>query len=181
MKRAAIFMIASCIACFVLAAKQADFDLVLLSDQGQTAYRQVRMAPEFSIGGVGVAGIPSQQEMALRKLLREEFAIDALIKLLNEARPAGQIYALAGLHFLDPKIFERELRTHPDFLGKNIAVPTMRGCTADKELTSRLIDEIRKGIYDERLKREVPRWKAEESEKETGDSEKTEIRVIPVN
>jgi len=56
-----------------------------------TAYETVRSAPRFAIGGVGVAGVTSSEELAMRKLRDNQRGDEQLRKLLREATPAGQM------------------------------------------------------------------------------------------
>jgi hypothetical protein len=60
------------------------------------AYDSVRDAPEFAIGGIGVAGTLSASELALREVRDSPRAEEQLRKLLNDATQAGRLYALYG-------------------------------------------------------------------------------------
>ena len=57
----------------------------------------IKTAPMFGIGPLGIAGIISAPEKALRQLVKEKDARQVLIKLLSEATIEGQMYALVGL------------------------------------------------------------------------------------
>ncbi len=56
----------------------------------------LKKASLFCIGGFGYVGTISPGEKALRELMKRTDAKQALIKLLDEATPEGQMYALGG-------------------------------------------------------------------------------------
>jgi hypothetical protein len=106
------------------------------------AYETVKTAPHFTIGGVGIAGIPSSQENAFRKLLKESGALERCQRLTTEATPAGQFYGLLGLRILDQKAFEAAL---PRYTDSKTEVPTMSGCIAMRTAAATLAGKIEKG------------------------------------
>ena len=77
--------------------------LLLLSTAGAetSAYSTVMSARQFAIGGIGVAGVISKEELALRAIQDGPRAEEQLRKLLREGTPAGQMYALFGLRQID--------------------------------------------------------------------------------
>jgi hypothetical protein len=60
-------------------------------------YATLKSAESFAIGGVGVAGTTTKQELAMRALRDAPDGEQQLRKLLHEGTPAGQMYALFGL------------------------------------------------------------------------------------
>ena len=62
----------------------------------QQTYDTLKAAGMFTVGGVGIVGTVSGEEQAFRKLLQQPDATDRCKKLLQEATPAGQMYALLG-------------------------------------------------------------------------------------
>ena len=108
----------------------------------------------FALGGIGAAGSMSEGERALREILRESDGAAPLEKLLSDASPAGQLYALLGLRGRDRAAYERalgKLRT------TNAKVHTARGCILSEESFGDLVKEIERGLYDNFLAREWPK------------------------
>jgi hypothetical protein len=124
--------------------------------------RSEQFAPEatlrktefFALGGIGVAGSMSEGERALREVLNEPGVTVRLEKLLSDASPAGQLYALLVLRVRDRAAYERalgKLRT------TNAKVQTARGCMLSEESFGDLVKEIERGSYDNFLAREWPK------------------------
>jgi hypothetical protein len=137
----------SALAFFVLAAPNA-------RSEQSTPEATLRKADLFALGGVGVAGSMSEGERALREVLTEPGVTARLEKLLSDASPAGQLYALLGLRIRDRAAYERalgKLRT------TNAKVQTARGCILQQESFRDLIKEIERGQYDNFLAREWPK------------------------
>jgi len=67
----------------------------------EAAYDTVREASDFAIGGVGAACTITPEEVAMRKVRDGPLAEAQLRKLLREATPAGQLYALFALRQLE--------------------------------------------------------------------------------
>jgi hypothetical protein len=114
----------------------------------------LRKTELFALGGVGVAGSMSEGERALREVLKESGVTARLEKLLSDASPAGQLYALLGLRVRDRAAYERalgKLRT------TNAKVRTARGCMLSEESFGDLVKEIERGQYDNFLAREWPK------------------------
>jgi hypothetical protein len=108
----------------------------------------------FALGGVGVAGTMSAGERALREVLKEPDAVPRLERLLPDASPAGQLYALLGLRDRDRATYQKALAK----LRRNDAkVKTARGCMLGEEPFGDLVKEIEKGDYDSFLAREWPK------------------------
>jgi hypothetical protein len=84
----------------------------------------------FALGGVGVAGTMSSGEKDLRSVLKEADAVQQLQSLLENASPAGQLYALLGLRLRDRPGYEQAV---PAFRKRSDAVSTMHGCIIMKE------------------------------------------------
>jgi len=107
----------------------------------------------FALGGIGVAGTMSEGERALRDVLKESDGPARLEKLLADASPAGQLYALLGLRLRDRAAYARaleKLRT------TDAKVQTARGCILQQESFGDLVKEIERGQYDNFLARELP-------------------------
>jgi hypothetical protein len=114
----------------------------------------LRKTELFALGGIGVVGSMSEGERALREVLNESGVTARLEKLLSDASPAGQLYALLGLRVRDRAAYERAL-------GKlrktNAKVQTARGCMLSEESFGDLVKEIERGVYDNFLAREWPK------------------------
>lgn len=114
----------------------------------------LRKTELFALGGIGAAGSMSEGERALREVLNESGVTARLEKLLSDASPAGQLYALLGLRLRDRAAYERalgKLRT------TNAKVQTARGCILQQESFGDLVKEIERGVYDNFLAREWPK------------------------
>ncbi len=106
------------------------------------AYKTVKTAERFTVGGVGFAGIPSRQETAFRQLLELPEPVVRCQKLLTEATPAGQLYGLLGLRLLDQEAFRAAL---PRYKNAKTDIPTMRGCIVMDITAAALATQIEKG------------------------------------
>jgi hypothetical protein len=110
----------------------------------------------FALGGIGAAGSMSEGERALREVLKESDVAARLEKMLSDASPAGQLYALLGLRLRDRAAYERavgKLRT------TDAKVQTARGCILQQESFGDLVKEIEHRLYDNFLAREWPHQK----------------------
>jgi hypothetical protein len=114
----------------------------------------LRKTELFALGGIGAAGSMSEGERALREVVKESDVAARLEKLLSDASPAGQLYALLGLRVRDRAVYERalgKLRT------MDTKVQTARGCILQQESFGDLVKEIERGVYDNFLAREWPK------------------------
>ena len=111
----------------------------------------LRTAAMFSIGPVGFAAQTSPEELALKAILRGPDPVPALLGVLEEATPAGELYALLGLSVADPATFRREAeRLRTGELGAR-EVSTMTGCIVSPERFEELVERIERGQYAPRL------------------------------
>ena len=90
-----------------------------------SALALLKRVESFAGGSVGVGAVVPPQALAFRTLLDEPDAAQQFARLLSEARPAGQLYALAGLHATSSEAYERAM---PDFATRMDSVRTMFGC-----------------------------------------------------
>jgi hypothetical protein len=103
------------------------------------AYDSVKNAPEFAIGGIGVAGTLSPSEMALREVRDGPRAEEQLRKLLNDGTQAGCLYALYGLRQLDAPDYDRlaePLRSN------HSRVKRIQGCMISEDETANVVKWI---------------------------------------
>jgi hypothetical protein len=104
-----------------------------------TAYETVKAASHFAIGGVGVAGTMTPEELAMRQLRDGPEPETQLRKLLREATPAGQMYALFALRQLDSA--EYATLSAP-YRQNTSAVPTISGCIIHTQTMSEAVHWI---------------------------------------
>jgi hypothetical protein len=84
---------------------QDDEPRLFLSPEGYQAYELLRTTKSFGTDSLGFVGIPSDQVLAFRLLLRER-AVDRAFKALEkQATLAGRLYGLTGLYLTDPVYF----------------------------------------------------------------------------
>jgi len=110
------------------------------------AYSAVRSASDFAIGGVGVAGVMTREELAMREIRDSAQAGEQLRKLLREATPAGQMYALFALRQLNSTDY---VALSAPYRQSSTIVPTISGCivhTQRMSETVRWIDQWAKKI-----------------------------------
>ena len=81
------------------------FTTAILSETGKAAYQALLAADQFEESFIGIAAQPSHLVVAYRTLLKETEADSAFKQLLEQASPAGQLYALCGVYFTDPASF----------------------------------------------------------------------------
>jgi len=105
----------------------------------ETAYATVKAASHFAIGGVGVAGIVSQEELAMRQIRDGPQAETQLRQLLREATPAGQMYALFALRQLELADYATLSATYRQ---SSTPVPTISGCNIHTQPMSQAVNWI---------------------------------------
>lgn len=113
-----------------------------LSTEGQKAYEVLREAEVFAGASVGIAGTTPKTVEAFRMLLREPEADEALRALLDRATRPGQLYALAGLYFIDPDYFQRAVKP---YLRSDAEVQTFFGCIMDRQRVAKMAERIEDG------------------------------------
>jgi hypothetical protein len=110
----------------------------------------LRKTPLFAIGGVGYAGTLSEGEKVLRQLVKQKDTKPVLMRLLSEATPEGQMYALVGLKAVDQAEFRSRLSTYTN---KTTQVNTASGCLLFVRQASDLAKAIEAGQFDLRPER----------------------------
>jgi hypothetical protein len=111
----------------------------------QKPYDVVKKASIFCIGPFGLAGTTSPPEKALREIVKQEGAKQVLIRLLDEATPEGQMYALVGLKAVDPAKFKSRLKLYAE---KSTQMKTAKGCIVSQQPISEVVKAIAAGRYD---------------------------------
>ena len=99
----------------------------------------------FRVGGVGFAGAIAPEEIALRRLMRQDNAFELLKRLSDKGSSVGKLYALLGLRYVDRGIFN-ELAI--DLRNRNDVVETQEGCIIFEASMCDLVESIEDGVFD---------------------------------
>jgi hypothetical protein len=78
------------------------------------AYSILLRTENFADGGVGIAGSTPEEHYALVYLVRQPFGKSHLLNLVSSSNIHAKLYALCGLYYVDPTIFQShvaELKT----------------------------------------------------------------------
>jgi hypothetical protein len=108
-------------------------------------WNTLKAAQWFALGGIGVAGTTSKEEMAFRALLHEPNAAGKLKALLSEGNLAGQCYALLGLRVLHDAVYQENVAR---FKSSAARVKTVGGCMITEQPVSSVVSNITAGRYD---------------------------------
>jgi hypothetical protein len=108
-------------------------------------WNTLKAAQWFALGGIGVAGTTSKEEMAFRALLHEPNAAGKLKALLSEGNLAGQCYALLGLHVLHDAAYQENFARYKSSAAR---VKTVGGCMITEQPVSSVVSNITAGRYD---------------------------------
>ncbi len=123
----------------VRAALVLMFALAATASAAAGPYDSVRDAQEFAIGGIGVAGIVSKSELALREIRDGPQAVDQLRKILNDGTQAGRMYALYALRQLGAPDYNRLAEP---FRSSNVRVKRIQGCMISDAPVSEVVKWI---------------------------------------
>ena len=115
-----------------------------------SAARDLAAAKSLAFGGVGVAGLMSEEERNLRAVLERPNASQQLQAALAHATPAGKLYILVGLRRCDRAAYKKVF----DSLGRpNDDVEVVRGCMISKEPFHQVLSQVQDGRFDDYLSR----------------------------
>jgi hypothetical protein len=123
------------------------------------AFQKLLHANIFNLGGVGWANEITTEEKAFVILFSSPDSIKLFQRLLTQANPEGQLYALFGLHLQAPATFKLEAERlkaddgPPERLEKFVGigrgeVRVARGCIFFRKARKALIDQIANGEWD---------------------------------
>ena len=140
-----------------------DYNSGIRNLQNGRAFQKLLNAKIFNIGGVGWTLQITPEEEAFKILFESGDSIKEFQRLLNQASPEGQLYALFGLHLKAPDIFRTEAeklkaedgppRREKKFIfiekGK---VRIGIGCVTSEQDKREVIDRIAKGEFDTSFK-----------------------------
>lgn len=106
---------------------------------------ELRSVDRFAFGGVGIAGVPSQGELAFREMLARTNALPCFEGILTSGTTEAKLYALCGIRRLSPQ----ELSRHAQIIASSdLMVTTMSGCIVESERAATVVNRIRTGSYD---------------------------------
>jgi hypothetical protein len=114
----------------------------VLSAEGVEAFELLQRTRSFAGASVGIAGTPSGQVEAFRRLLGEPETDRAFKSLQRSATLPGQLYALAGLYFTDQGHLQS---TAQKYRRNQTKVETYFGCIIDEQPASRMVAGITDG------------------------------------
>ena len=123
--------------------KQAVIFLLILTlsvsaAQSGKNYQVVKSARIFAIGGIGYAGVITDEETAFDALCKAPDAAEQFRRLLREATIEGQMYALLGLR----QVGAPDYKTQADRYRKSTRkVNTGSGCEIGPDKVSYVVNE----------------------------------------
>jgi len=108
-------------------------ETLALTTEGRAAVQTLGNASEFGGWAIGYGGQPLPTVAALRTLLAEEQAAEALDVVIAHGTLAGQLMAVSGLYFADHTRFEKRLEPYRSMRD---SVPVrVNGCLVHAEPT----------------------------------------------
>jgi hypothetical protein len=158
--------------CVTYAGRESDYNPERLSLKGRAAYQKLFAADIFRVGGVGVGGTTSEEELALYDLLEEKESVEALKSLVSGGSYEGGLYGLLGLSITNVGEFNRaveayksreqppERKMSKNFAGLGVPKGTVAvqfGCSVGVDAWLKVVSNIQSGRYDKLLlKRRIP-------------------------
>jgi hypothetical protein len=98
----------------------------------------MKSARIFAMGGIGYAGVITNEETAFNALCKAPDAAEQFRRLLREATIEGQMYALLGLRQLGAPDYKAQLDRYRKSTGK---VNTGSGCVIGPDKVSYIVNE----------------------------------------
>ena len=105
---------------------------------------------DFAFGGIGVAGITSEGELAFQEVMARKTAGADFTALLDSGNPQARCYALVALHVVNPKAFAVQVKR---FERDKTSVSTIGGCIIMAQPMSSVVANISAGRYDRHVKK----------------------------
>ena len=142
--------------CFVALSLVSLFSVTSLSADaaGDDAFKRVAGSKLFAFGGIGIVGTTSEGEIAFREVMAPNSAASDMERLLKAGNAQAQCYALVGLRLKQRAAFDEKVKAFTD---SRVIVETAAGCMLSKRPMSSVVEEIRKGNYDQIAQRELRR------------------------
>jgi hypothetical protein len=106
----------------------------------------------FRVGHVGVAGVIPNEAIALHRIMKRDDASAALEELYSKGSPAGKLYALLGLRFVNKAKYEELM---PQLKQNTDKVETQAGCIVYTETVQAIISSMEAGNYDYDIQHEL--------------------------
>jgi len=127
--------------------------------QTARAFQKLLHASVFNLGGVGWGNEITPEEKAFAALFESTDHIKLFQRLLAQANPEGQLYALFGLHLMAANTFKLEAERlkaddgpperRENFIGiEKGKVRVARGCIFFRMARNAIIDQIASGEWD---------------------------------
>ena len=101
-------------------------------------YQVVKSARIFAIGGIGYAGVITDEETAFNALCKAPDAAEQFRRLLREATIEGQMYALLGLRQVGAPDYKTQADRYRKSTGK---VNTGSGCEVGPDKVSYVVNQ----------------------------------------
>jgi hypothetical protein len=151
-------------------AKAQDYSSRIRERKTEQAYRQLLHANIFNLGGIGFVLTITPEEKAFHTLLRSGNSVELFKRLLSEANPEGQLYALYGLYLEKPQLFKNEVERFKREIGpaerwermtfiEKGKVRTGVGCVLFRQERQTLIAKIANGDFDQAFEASSSRLK----------------------
>lgn len=115
------------------------------ADKPSGAASSLSSIKSFAFGGIGAAGTTSPGEALYRTVLDSSDALAQFRGILASGTSEAKLYALCGIHSLDPASFESAAAP---LKKSNPTVETIGGCIIMKQPAAGVIMNIAKGQYD---------------------------------
>ena len=106
--------------------------------QSDKNYQVVKSARIFAIGGIGYAGVITDEETAFNALCKAPDAAEQFRRLLREATIEGQMYALLGLRQVGAPDYKVQADRYRKSTGK---VNTGSGCEVGPDKVSYVVNQ----------------------------------------
>jgi hypothetical protein len=113
----------------------------------EAASARLAKAHIFAIGGVGFAGMTSDEEKDFRLILADSSASKVFVTLYERGNNQAKAYALLGLYTVDPDRFHE---IFPSATASNEELHQMQGCIMSNEKLSILAKRIGDGAFSPR-------------------------------
>lgn len=113
-----------------------DFDVSILSKQGQVAYQELIVAQNFEETHIGYAAAFSNLVKDFGILLKEKNADAAFKSMLKNGTIPAKLYALSGIYYTDYEQFQKEIENFKD---NDETVSVFSGCEIFEEKVSKIV------------------------------------------
>jgi hypothetical protein len=105
----------------------------------------------FRVDPAGVAGVIPNEMIALQRIMKRDDASAVLEELYSKGSPAGKLYALLGLRFVNKARYEELI---PQLKQNTDKINTQSGCIIFDQTIKAIIGSMEAGNYDYYVQRE---------------------------